>query len=88
MWELGSIEWLTYYSWPFMDTRLHCLDGKKSDFFKNIYQIHSYIYMALGVGWRPHICDLPGLHLISVRPCTSLWYYLCTIRGYGISCLL
>jgi hypothetical protein len=41
----------------------YSLDRKS--YFKVLY---IYIHMAFWVGWRSHICDCPGLHLISLRP--------------------
>lgn len=47
MWEFRLIESLTFYAWPFIDTRL-----METQFFLSIHSLYSYIFVAFGVGWR------------------------------------
>lgn len=57
---------LIYYSCSFIYIRLHCFRDRKCD-FKSIYYIYSYIYLAFGAEWGPHIGDGSGLELTSLR---------------------
>jgi hypothetical protein len=55
MWEFRLIELLTYYSWPFIDIRLHCLADRKSDVLE---QCIRYIHILYGFGsgvWAPNL---------------------------------
>jgi hypothetical protein len=44
--------------------------------FRYLLNIFIYTYIAFGVGWGPHICDWPGLHLTSIRPYIHPIYFM------------
>jgi hypothetical protein len=62
--------YLIYFSWPPIDTHLHCLYDRNSEMLKYLLNIFIYLY-GFRSGVRPHICDWPGLHLASLRPCVQ-----------------
>jgi hypothetical protein len=51
------------YAWPLIDIRLI-----ETQIFFSIHSIYSYIFVAFGVGWGPHIFDWPGLHFALSGP--------------------
>jgi hypothetical protein len=51
---------------------LHLYSLDRKSYSLSIYYVYSYIYMAFGVGWGPHIFDWSGLHLTCLRLCISV----------------
>jgi hypothetical protein len=82
---INVIELLPYCSWPSNDISLHCLDDTESDCY-SIYQIYSYICMAFGVVWGPHIYDCPGL-LLPLLGLAYMYHIILDVTACRLTCI-